>query len=73
MEYEQTVENVTFCEVNTIRTLAQFDRGARTVSAVMWKVANIKTIIFEDTEVIFYLEDEPIRWSVLNQNWLGYH
>ena len=63
----------TFYEENTIRTLAQFDRGARTVSAVMWKVANIKTIIFEDTEVIFYLGDEPVRWPIVNMNWLGYH
>ena len=58
---------------DTMRMLSSFDRGARLVSAVLWKVSNMKTIIFEETRVIFYMEEEPVMWPETHMNWIGRH
>ena len=58
-------------EWDTMWTLVTFDRGARLIATVMWRVAKMKIIIFEETRVVFYMEDNPVMWPETNFIWAG--
>ena len=69
-----TVANIySMYEWDTMWTLVTFDRGARLIATVMWRVAKMKIIIFEETRVVFYMEDNPVMWPETNFIWAGHY